>query len=303
VIVVAGEALVDLVIDVHGDVTAALGGAPFNTARTCGRLGADVAFVGAISADRFGTLLSGRLADDGVRTDRLQRVDLPTTLAAAELDAAGAATYRFYFAGTSAPALTSAPLVQSGDIVFTGGLALVLEPMAETVATLVADAAGWSLVMVDVNCRPQIVPDRTTYVARLGRVLAGTDVVKASDDDLDYLFPAVDPLDAARGLLDRGPVAVLVTRGGAGVDVVVADGHRRVPVEPVGVVDTIGAGDSFAGGFLTWWVAAGLGRSEIGSLDHLVGAVAAANSVAGVVCTRRGADPPWRSDLPDGWSP
>lgn len=300
-IIVTGEALVDLVIDPAGCVTAALGGAPFNTARTCGRLGADVAFVGSLSDDRFGTMLTDRLAADGVVTDRLDRTDLPTTLAAAELDEAGAATYRFYFAGTSAPALSTVPATRSGDVVFTGGLALVLEPMADTVERLVAESAGRALVMVDVNCRPKIVPDQDAYVARVDRVLAGADVLKASDDDLDYLVPGVAALDAARSLLDRGPRTVLVTRGGTSVDIVTTDAERRVEVAPVDVVDTIGAGDSFSGGFLAWWAASGLGRADVASVDDLAAAVAAANAVAGVVCGRRGADPPWRSELPADW--
>lgn len=110
VIVVAGEALVDLVIGVDGSVSAALGGAPFNTARTCGRLGASVGFMGAVSDDRFGAQLVAQLIDDQVSTELLQRVSVPTTLAAAELDAQGAATYRFYTETTSAPALQPATL-------------------------------------------------------------------------------------------------------------------------------------------------------------------------------------------------
>ena len=106
-ILVAGEALVDLVIEVDGRVTAAIGGAPYNTARACGRLGADVAFLGAISVDRFGTMMATQLADDGVSTDLVARIEQPTTLAAAELDDGGAASYRFYIEGTSAPALAS----------------------------------------------------------------------------------------------------------------------------------------------------------------------------------------------------
>ena len=302
-IVVAGEALVDLVIEPNGSVTAALGGAPFNTARACGRLGAEVAFLGAISDDRFGRMLRTRLVDDHVSIDQIVTVDLPTTLAAAELDGNGAATYRFYFAGTSAPALCRVPDGLETDVVFTGGLGLVLEPMAATVEALVADVSSRSLVMIDVNCRPNIVPDRDTYVARIGRVLANADVAKVSDEDVAYLLPGDDPVDAARSLLDRGPRAVLLTAGGGGVRVLTAERETVVPVEPVEVVDTIGAGDSFGGGFLSWWQAAGLERADVGSLELLGAAVSAANEVAGVVCTRRGSEPPWRSELPDDWSP
>lgn len=306
-IIVAGEALVDLVIDPTGVVVAALGGAPFNTARTCGRLDADVAFVGSISNDRFGSLLAARLAADDVSIDRVVRTDAPTTLAAAELNDHGAATYRFYIDGTSAPALDAPPSDLDCDAFFMGGLGLVLEPMARTLESILGrfGAAGdhLPLVMIDVNCRPLIVPDREAYVDRARRTLSAAHVVKVSDEDLDYLVPGASHLDAARELLAWGPRAVLLTAGRDGVHVVTADGEESVPVEPVDVVDTIGAGDSFAGAFLTWWTMADRSPADSGRLDHLVPAVRAANTIAGIVCTRRGADPPRLAELPADWAP
>ena len=301
---VIGEALIDLVITPAGHVDAKLGGAPFNTARACGRLGVDVRFVGAVSDDRFGSMLAARLVNEGVDTSALVRVGLPTTLAAAELDEGGTATYRFYIEGTSAPAL---PVIDpgsvAGDVIFTGGLALVLEPMADAVAATIGAGRPDQLVMVDVNCRPKVIRDRSAYIERMAPVLARADVVKASDEDLDYLSPGVDPLVTARALLGTGPSAVLVTRGGDGVHVLTADTDTVVAVDSVEVVDTIGAGDSFGAGFLAWWVASGSGRGDTADIDRLVAAVRAANHVAGVVVTRRGADPPWRSELPADWSP
>lgn len=303
VIVVVGEALVDLVIAPSGDVTAALGGAPFNTARACGRLGADVAFVGAISVDRFGGMLAAQLAADGVSTDAVQRCEQPTTLAAAELDEHGSATYRFYFAGTSAPSLTVPARPPAADVLFTGGLALVLEPMADTTEALVGEAAAnGAAVMIDVNCRPRIVPERDPYVARVERVMRSATVVKVSDEDLAYLRPGAAPLDAARSLLEVGTLAVLLTAGGGAVHVLTRDGEAAVPVPPTEVVDTIGAGDSFGGGFLAWWELSGRSNADLVSLDALVPAVRSAIQVAGVVVTRRGADPPWRHELPPDWS-
>jgi fructokinase len=154
-----------------------------------------------------------------------------------------------------------------------------------------------------VNCRPLIVPDRESYVARVDRVIAGAHVVKVSDEDLRYLLPDLEPLVAARRLLERGPRAVLLTAGGSGVDVVTEAGVETVPVEAVEVVDTIGAGDSFGGGFLAWWARSGCSVLDAGDPGRLVPAVRAATVVAGVVCTRRGSDPPWRSELAPDWSP
>jgi fructokinase len=305
VITVVGEALIDLVIDPAGHVTAALGGAPFNTARACGRLGVDVSFVGALSDDRFGSMLESQLVADGVDVDGAPIVALPTTLAAAELDERGTATYRFYIEGTSAPALDRAPAVAPGGVVFTGGLGLVLEPMATTVEAMVAavsrDTGGGTMVVVDVNCRPLVVPDREVYVERVRRVVADAHVVKVSDEDLAYLSPGAAPVDAARELLATGPLGVLVTGGGSGVHVLTAGDERFVPVEPVDVVDTIGAGDTFGGGLVAWLTLQDVGIDRVGDPNVLERAVRAANTAAGVACTRRGADPPHLDDLPTGW--
>ena len=297
VITVVGEALVDLLISPAGDVEAALGGAPFNTARAGGRLGADVEFVGALSTDRFGTLLAEQLAADGVSTERAPRVVAPTTLAAAELDESGAAAYRFYIDGTSAPALTSVD--GGGEVWFTGGLGLVLEPMAASVeaAVDVASASG-RLVMVDVNCRPLVVPDRSEYVARVERVVHNSHILKVSDDDLDYLSPGVAPIDAARSLLAAGPSVVLVTAGAAGVHLVTPSAERFVPATPVEVVDTVGAGDTFGAGFLVDWCSGG-DVHDLDDIDRLAGAAAFGARVAAVVVGRRGADPPWSAELID----
>lgn len=301
-ITVVGEALVDLVIDPDGSVVAALGGAPYNTAIAAARLGADVEFAGTLSVDRFGTMLAERLEADGVRL-AAARSEHPTTLAAAELDAAGAASYRFYIAGTSAPALDISSVdVGASDILFTGGLGLLLQPMADTVLQMVADRDPSTMVVFDINCRPKVVDDRDAYIERVERLLADADLVKVSDDDLAYLSPDLSVADAAAELLALGCRAVLVTAGAATTSIVTVDGTVDVPVPSlsVPVVDSIGAGDTFGGSLLAWWTLSGLGRDDI-DLERLVDAVEAAHAAAGVVVTRRGADPPRRDDLPADW--
>lgn len=307
-ILVIGEALVDLVISPDGAVEAALGGAPYNTARAAGRLGADVKFVGGLSDDRFGQLLRQRLVDDGVDTHFAVATSEPTTLAAAEIDDTGAADYRFYFHATSAPLVGPADAeravvgVGAGDIVFTGGLGLVLEPMARSVVDALAGLAEDALLVVDVNCRAAVIPDREAYVQRVGAVVARADVVKVSDEDLDYLTPGLDTADAAQRLLEQGPRAVIVTAGAAHTTVVTADDTTVVEVPPVAgeVIDTIGAGDTFGAGMLAWWHAAGVGRREL-SVEQLVAGVRVGHAAAGVVVTRRGADPPTRAELDIEW--
>lgn len=301
-VTVAGESLIDLVIAPDGSVVAKLGGAPFNTARAAARLGAPVTFVGSVSTDRFGSMLAAQLDLDGVAI-AAGRTDLPTTLAAAELDESGAASYRFYIEGTSAPALVpdDAGVAEPG-ILFTGGLGLVLQPMADTVLGMIEGADASTLVVIDINCRAKIISDRDAYLAVLRRALARADLVKVSDDDLGYLVPGADPIDAARGILDDGPRVVLVTAGADGTSIVTSDGVIEVPVGKLAgsVVDTIGAGDTFGGGLVAWWHGAGLGRDGM-THEALVRAVRAAHAAAGVVVIRQGADPPNRTDLPDDW--
>ncbi|MFN8168713.1 MAG: carbohydrate kinase [Candidatus Nanopelagicales bacterium] len=301
-VVVAGEALVDLILRPDGSLAAAAGGGPFNAARTLARLGVDTVFLGGLSDDRFGQLLRNRLEEDGVRLGMPDTVPLPTSLAVAELDEGGAASYRFYLVHTSAPAVTDADahgtVTPQTRVLHVGTLGLVLDPMATSLERLVADVADDVLVFVDPNCRPRIIDDAAGYRARLARVLARADVVKVSGDDLEWLAPDVPTLDAARALLDQGPRVVLFTDGAAAVHVLTGDGSFSLPVPKVDVVDTVGAGDSFGGGFLATWVDAGLGRADLADLDAVRRAAERAVVVAGITCTRAGAEPPRLSDLP-----
>ncbi len=301
-IVVGGEALVDLVIDPDGSVVAKLGGGPFNAARAAGRLGSDVAFLGALSLDRFGTLLHRQLVTDGVDDSLVQFTELPTTLASAELDEHGAASYHFYLAETAAPNLHVLPLPSGVGIVHVGTLGMVLEPMASTLEAVVRGAADDVLVLLDPNCRPRVTSDREGYLARLGRLLLRTDVVKVSSDDLAFIAPD-DPAAGIRMLLDGGAVVVLHTDGGRSVHIHTAHGETDVPVPSVEVVDTIGAGDSFGGAFVAWWDQAGLRRGDLGDADAVRDAVAASVEVAAVSCTRVGAQPPVREELGQRWDP
>jgi len=246
-------------------------------------------------------MLAAQLAADNVGLDLVERCEQPTTLAVAELDERGAASYRFYVDGTSAPSYTTKLEDRRPTWLFTGGLGLLFEPMAATIETMLDDRPVGCAVMVDVNCRPRVVDDRERYVSRLERVFAHADIVKVSDEDLAYLRPGVEPLEAARAVLSRGPRAVLLTAGASSVHVLTASSESEVPVPRVAVVDTIGAGDSFSGGFLTWWSATGRTVDQLGEPAELVPAVAAAIAVAAVTCTRRGADPPWRHELPVEW--
>jgi fructokinase len=302
VIVVGGEALVDLVIDQDGAVTAKLGGGPFNAARAIGRLGSGVAFFGALSGDRFGSLLHRQLLADHVDDSLIQFTELPTTLAAAELDEHGAATYHFYIAETAAPNLHPLPLPEGVTILHVGTLGMVLEPMATALESIVGNIVDDVLVLLDPNCRPRVTPDRVGYVARLERMLQRADVVKVSTDDLDFISPD-EHSAGVRMLLEGGASLVLHTDGGRSVHIHWKSDEIEVPVPKVEVADTIGAGDSFGGAFAAWWDQAGLGRRDIDDREAVRAAVIAAVEVAAISCARVGAQPPDRAELGDKWSP
>jgi fructokinase len=301
VILVGGEALIDLVYDGDADLQGHPGGAAFNTARTIGRLGQPVAYLGRLSTDRFGTKLERMLAADGVRLDAVVRTDEPTTLALAELDETGSARYRFYERATSAPGLTPeaalAALPPAVGILHVGTLGLTLEPMAAALEAVVEELSGHALVMVDPNVRPSIIADADAYRRRLGRVLGRSDVVKVSEEDVAWLDPQHSAPDAARMLLQAGPRVVLLTRGADGVLVVTGAGDVPVPAPEVEVVDTIGAGDAFGGGFLAWWRAQGLGREELGDQAAIIEATAFGALVAACTVSRAGASPPYLHEV------
>jgi fructokinase len=304
-IVVAGEALIDLLIHADGRLAATPGGGSLNTARTIGRLGGAVAYVCCLSTDRFGVTLRDALVADGVDLSLARTTDAPTTLAIAELDERGAATYRFHTAETSAPQVgeadVAAALATRPRAVHLGTLGLVLEPMASAFAEGFAAASADTLVMLDPNCRPAVIADRATYLDRLDRVIARADIVKVSVDDLAYLDPGMDALDAARAITRRGPGVVLLTDGGRPVIIATASETVEIAVPETRVIDTVGAGDAFGGAFLARWIERGLGRSDLADAAAVRDAVTLAIEVAHVTCQRAGADPPRREDA--GWPP
>jgi fructokinase len=151
--------------------------------------------------------------------------------------------------------------------------------------------------MLDPNCRPSATPDPGAFRARIDRIVRRADIVKASDDDLRFLAPD-DPLDATvERLLGLGARVVLRTHGADDVQVRTRSGHASVPVPPVEVVDTVGAGDAFGGGFLASWTAAGRERDGLASMDLVCASVRMAVRVAALSCSRPGADPPTLAEL------
>jgi fructokinase len=301
VIVVAGEALIDLVAGADGSETPYPGGGPYNAARTIARLGQGVAFLGRISDDPYGRLLRDRLEADGVRTDLVADTSDPTTVVRADIDPDGVARYAFDLDGTSAPGLTwtdaERALRPPPRALHAGTLGLTVQPIADAIARLIGEVPQATLVMVDVNCRPGAVREPRAYRERMRAVLRRADVVKASTEDLEFLGPDRPPRETVAGIVRDGARLVLYTRGAQDAQVVTRTETFERPVPRVEVVDTIGAGDAFGGGFLARWSELGLGRDDLDDTAALEEAVSFAIRVATITCQRAGADPPTRSEV------
>jgi fructokinase len=293
-VVVVGEALIDLLADPAGGVTAAPGGGPYNTARALAVLGTPTTFAGRLSGDVFGRRLAAGLTGTGVKLLDPRPVGLPTTLALVEVDASGVASYDFYWEATSATVLGEADLASILDpapaAVHVGTLGLLLEPTGSLTEELVGRLGPGTVLMVDPNCRPRATPDLDAYRARLQRIFGRADVIKASVDDLSYLYPEEEPLEAAARLARSVPV-VLVTGGAAGAWMFTGSDCHREPGVAVEIVDTVGAGDTFSGAFLNHLLSSGGGRS-LTDADRLREALRRAVVAAGICCTRAGAVPP-----------
>lgn len=299
-IVVAGENLVDLVLDNRGKVAARPGGGPYNTARAISRLGEPCGYLGAIGTDGFGRLIRTKLELDGVDLRLVRECDEPSTLAVAEVDANGAAQYRFYHHGTAAP-LVDATLLDSiptPEALHIGTLGLVWQPMCDQFVSLVESLPSDVVLMVDPNCRPAAVADRESYVDRVMALMARADIVKVSTDDLAYLAPSVQADDAAHLLIEAGASIVLVTAGGSSVSVV-SENETGVIVPPsIEVIDSIGAGDAFGGAFLAYWVRQGWTAGAVPPMDSLIRAAEFGCLVGSMTCQVVGAEPPSASALP-----
>jgi fructokinase len=300
-IVVAGESLIDRLVRPDGGVEDVVGGGPFTTARALARLGLPVSFVGGLSTDASGARLRAALAADGVDLALAVTTDAPTLLAVAALDAAGVATYRFEPAGSAAASVRPADLARGlppdTAVLHLGTLGLVLEPVADTIAGLVSTAPPDILVVVDPNIRPSAIDASTVYRERLAKVIGRADVVRASHDDLAWLAPERSIEDTAMRMVGAGPSLLLLTEGAGPVRIVTGHGVRVVPVPAVRVVDTVGAGDAFAAGFLAGWLGADRDRSALRDLDAVEAAVRFGIRVASWTVGRPGAALPTRADL------
>ncbi|MEU3792580.1 carbohydrate kinase [Streptomyces fructofermentans] len=273
------------------------GGGPANTAVALARLGTPTRFIGRFSTDAFGTLFRARLSASSVDLTGSVAAPEPSTLAVADLDETGQATYTFYADSAADWQWTDEELAATGwesaACLHTGSLALIRQPGGTRIEDHLAKAREHITVSIDPNVRPLLVPP-SAYRERLPHWCALADILRLSEDDLALLLPGVSPEQACDTWHAAGARLVVITLGGRGA-LASLNGHRvSVPAPAVDVVDTVGAGDSFTAGLLHRLAALGHlgGRLDALSLEDLTDACTFAARVAALTCSVSGANPP-----------
>ncbi|MFJ1789306.1 carbohydrate kinase [Streptomyces anulatus] len=297
-LLVVGECVADIVRLPDRADRVHPGGSPANVAYGLARLGHRAVLLTQLGPDGNGRLIREHLASAGVDV-RTDGSTAPTPSAAVTLDGSGQASYAFDVSWTLAPvAVEPVP-----GHVHTGSIGAVVEPGSTTVLDIVRAARATATVSYDPNVRPALMGDHTAAVRRVEECVGLSDLVKASDEDLEWLYPGEDPEHVAARWLGRGPAFVLVTRGGAGALAVLPGGHITVQAPAVDVVDTVGAGDAFMSGTLHALAAHGLlgpgARDRLHAVDRdtVTDVLRHAVASAAVTVSRAGANPPGADEL------
>lgn len=304
-ILCCGEALIDMLPRRSETGEAAFapyaGGAVFNSAVALGRLGVPVEFFSGLSRDFLGEILQTTLRQSGTGTRYAHVSDRPTTLAFVRL-VDGQASYLFYDEGTAGRMLSEADLPVLGDDVdamLFGAISLIPEPCGSAYEALMRREHRRRVVMLDPNIRPLFIRDRDSHLARMNRMVAMSNIVKLSDEDIAWFGEPIAENLIARWLSD-GPSIVLMTKGAKGAVAYTRAGRVEVASRSVTVVDTVGAGDTFNAGFL-----ASLHDQKLMSRPSVAGlsehqiraALELGVAAAAVTVSRAGANPPWRREL------
>ncbi|MEM1049085.1 MAG: carbohydrate kinase [Pseudomonadota bacterium] len=305
---VCGEALWDLFATDGADgltLDARIGGSPFNVAVGLARLDRKVALLTGMSRDPMGQRLTAALIDEQVGTKYLVETSQPSTLSLVDVGPDGTPAYTFYGHDAADRTLRVEDLPVLGPDVWgihAGSYSLVVEPVGSSLLSLVEREAGRRLITLDPNVRLTVEPDTALWRGRIDRFATHADLIKVSDEDLGLIFPGATAAEIAGRWLDAGAGLVVVTRGESGAEAFLPNSHYSVAGHQIELVDTVGAGDTFQAAMIA-------GLSELGiwsrqTLDRmaperLCTLIGFATRAASVTCSRRGADLPYRTELPD----
>jgi fructokinase len=309
-ILTCGDALYDVFANPSSSISsialdARVGGSPLNVAVALSRLGQPTGFLAKVSTDPFGKRLLAFLESEKIDTDLIVRTSAPTTLAIVALDDKGVPTYSFYTSGTADRSLEIAELPKrlpdAVRVVHIGSYTTALEPTASSLEALVTRERARRFISYDPNIRPSIVPDPELWRRRVAALTAQAHLVKASVEDIHFLYPGASVDNVLAEWLARGAGIAIATMGEVGAMAVTRHGvAARVGARAVKVIDTVGAGDTFQAALLTWLAEHGrLSPDGLATLsaDDLNALLTFAARAAAITCSRRGADMPRRNEL------
>ena len=295
---VCGEVLIDLIPGADGVRVPHVGGGPANTAKALARLGHDVQFIDGISSDQYGVMSRKELLDDEVKLDLALKSDKPTCLAIVSLAENGGASYEFEIDGTATFDFSldwlPDPSRYKPNVLHIGTLVTVIQPGADVLYDWAIRVAEFAPIVFDPNIRPAVMGDRDKYQLAVEKWAAISSVIKVSDDDMAWLYPDQKYQDVAQRWINDGAALIVITRGADGLLGITADGSVEVPGVRIEVADTVGAGDTVGAIIVEAMIEKGilnLTGEELKSTLHRA-AVA-----AGITCSRKGAQPPYKHEL------
>jgi fructokinase len=297
---VCGEVLIDLIPDAPGSSNRIphVGGGPANTAKSLARLGHDVHFIDGISSDEYGQMSRQELLNDDVKLNLALDSQKPTCLAIVSLDSSGAASYEFKIEGTAtfdfADSWLPDPSRHKPNVLHIGTLVTVIQPGADVLYEWAMKVAEFAPIVFDPNVRSVVMNNRDEYVAAVERWVALSSVVKVSDDDMAWLYPEQSYRDVASRWIKDGVALVVVTEGSKGMVGITADGVVEAAGVKVDVVDTVGAGDTVGAIVVEAMVEQGILALTGENLKKVLHRAAVA---AGITCSRKGAQPPYKHEL------
>ena len=290
--------LIDLIPGADGVRVAHVGGGPANTAKALARLGHDVQFIDGISTDEYGVAARKELLDDEVKLDLALTSDKPTCLAIVSLDANGGASYEFKIDGTATFDFNlnwlPDPSRYKPQVLHIGTLVTVIQPSADVLYDWAMQVAEFAPIVFDPNIRPSVMGDRDLYEAAVEKWAALSSVIKVSDDDMAWPYPGQNYVDVAQRWINDGAALVVVTRGSQGIIGITADGSVEVDGAKITVADTVGAGDTVGAIIVEAMIEKGI-LALTG--DVLKAVLHRAAVAAGITCSRKGAQPPYKHEL------
>jgi len=298
---VIGEALIDIVVSPDGTVREHVGGSPANVAVGLARLGHRTELATWIAPDDHGRRIAELLASEGVQRALGSTGARRTSTAMATLDASGTARYRFDLTWDAPPSHGDQ---RSGVHRHTGSIAATLPPGADVVLEEIRATQPTSTISYDPNIRPALMGSPEQVHSRIETLVALSDVVKASEEDLSWLYPGIPPHDVLADWASMGPAIVVCTQGADAVIVAVGQTQHSYPARSAEVADTVGAGDSFMAGLISGLLDLGLlggsaarRRLHKAALSDVEPAISRALACAAVTVSRPGANPPTRNEI------